>query len=123
MARTHVLHKDPVCTRENGTVPFGMVPFGTRLLCKRETVSNGFGSNYNGGGMCSQSQKYRFLRYLAHEIIKQTKESSFTFISVLFYLRSMWFCPFTLEPSGQNFCLQDEARGRLCPSRTIIPAL
>ena len=50
--------------------------------------------------MCTPSQKYSFLWYLAHKIIKQRKESSLIFISVLFWLRSTWFCPFTLEPNG-----------------------
>ena len=78
-----------------------MVLFGTCLLYKRETALNGSGSNNNGGGICTQSQKSSFLRYLERETIKQTKESSFTFISVLFWLRSTWFCPFILAPNGR----------------------
>ena len=50
--------------------------------------------------MYTQSQKCSFIRYLAREIIKQRMESYLIFISVLFWLRSIWFCLFTLEPYG-----------------------
>ena len=50
--------------------------------------------------MCTQSQKSNFLWYLSCEIIKQAKEASFIFISFLFLLLSVWFCPFALEPNG-----------------------
>ena len=74
---------DPVYNRENGSVPFGAV---SCLFCKRETVPNGSGRNYNVGRMCTQSQQSSFLPYLAHKIMKQTKESSLFLMSVLFWL-------------------------------------
>ena len=40
------------------------------------TVSNGPGSNYDGGGVCIQSQNSISHRHLVLEIIRQTKELS-----------------------------------------------
>ena len=44
--------------------------------------------------------KSSFLWYLAHKIVKQTRESLFIFIFVLFWLHSNSFYQFTLEPNG-----------------------
>ena len=60
----------------NGSVWSGSIFNAPYFKFKRETIPNGSRSNKNGGGRCTQSQKSSFLRYMAREMIKQTKESS-----------------------------------------------
>ena len=58
-----------------------------------------YSSNYNGRGMCTESQQSNSLRYLAFEIMNQTKKSSL----ISFYSKASLFSdPFSFSsvPSG-----------------------
>ena len=111
---------DIVYTRDSETAPFGTVPCvnAKRLQMVPEVItmeeeSEADPEGSEGGssprsdfrldpplGMCTESQKSSFLRYLARETIMQIKESSLSFIPGLFGLSSIWFCPFTLQSHG-----------------------